>query len=64
MIPLKIDQIPKPVKQLPAIAQHMWLRVYNRSIKKHPHNKASEFSWSVIRQFYSKSKKGKWKKTR
>lgn len=60
MIQLSIEDIPSSVKALPSLAQHMWLRVYNRGIKLNPHPKASEGAWSVIRQFYKKGKKGKW----
>lgn len=60
MIPKKIEDIPKTVKSLPSLGQHMWLRVYNRSIKTQGHSSAVETSWSIIRQFYKKTKKGKW----
>lgn len=57
---LSIEQIPKAVKALPSVGQHMWLRIYNRTIKTNSHHKSSEISWRIIAQFYKKGKKGNW----
>ena len=59
---LGIDEVPKAVKGLPVLARHMWLRVYNRSIKINSANKAIESAWNVINQFYKRTPKGKWAK--
>jgi len=62
MKPSEVDDVPTPVKVLPALAREMWKRVYNRTVKTATEAKASEVAWRVIKQFYKKNTKGKWMK--
>ncbi len=64
MTQLSIEKAPATVKALPSLAQQMWLRVYNRTIRSQSSSKSVEVSWSVIKQFYRKNKKGKWLKAK
>jgi len=59
---LDIDEIPRSVKALPMLARHIWLRVYNRSIKVNKPNKSVENAWNVVKVLYKKTPKGKWMK--
>ena len=59
---MNIDEVPKSVKPLPSLAKHMWLRVYNRTIKTQSPRVATESAWSIVKQFYKKQTGGRWRK--
>lgn len=59
---LGIDDIPKRVQALPMLARHMWLRVYNRSIKINNPDASTKSAWAIVEQFYKRTPKGKWMK--
>jgi cation transport regulator ChaB len=59
---MTIDEIPKTVSPLPSLAKHMWLRVYNRTIKTRKPETAVDAAWSIVKQFYKRHPGGKWRK--
>lgn len=59
-----VKDLPAQIKVLPNTAQQIFLRVFNRAIKKYTEEEAFKIAWSIVKNFYQKNKAGKWEKVK